>query len=113
MSQNWRQCEICIVINSKSLDSQPGIYVMMGYFITNLSINLLVKGVFKIDEHLTKLQAKWLVVSNTPFACPQICKLDHQISKITCVLRADTVTDCCYVNRQINVSSLSTNIKLL
>jgi len=113
MSQNWRQSEICIVINSKSLDSQPGIYVMMGYFITNLSINLLVKGVFKIDEHLTKLQAKWLVVSNTPFACPQICKLDHQISKITCVLRADTVTDCCYVNRQINVSSLSTNIKLL
>jgi len=48
MSQNWRQSEICIVINSKSLDSQPGIYVMMGYFITNLSINLLVKGVDRL-----------------------------------------------------------------
>jgi len=42
---------------------------------------------FKIGEHLEKLQAKWLVVSYTPFAldvCPQRCRI-RQRSKITCV----------------------------
>ena len=81
----------------------------MGYFITNLSLNLLVKN-FLNGEHLTKLQAKWLIVSYALFAldfCPQRCRT-RQISKITCVLRMETVTDCCCVNRQINVSLLST-----
>ena len=40
---------------------------MMGYFITNISFNLLVKE-FKIGEHLEKLQAKRLIVSCAPFA---------------------------------------------
>jgi len=46
--------------------------------------------------------------------CPQRSRT-HRISKITCVLRTETetVTDCCYVKRQVNVSLLSTNIKLL
>jgi len=44
---------------------------------------------------------------------PQRCRT-RQISKITCVWRTETGTDStCYVNRQINVSLLSTNIKLL
>jgi len=43
--------------------------------------------------------------------CPQRCR-NRRVSKITCVLQTETVTDCCYVNRQINVSLLSTNIKL-
>jgi len=33
--------------------------------------------IFKIGEHLAKLQAKWLTVSYTPFAlhfCPQRCR---------------------------------------
>ena len=82
---------------------------MMGYFITNLSIIVPVR-IFKICEHLAKLQAKWLIVSYVPFAldfCPRRCRT-RWINKITCFLRTETVTDCCYVNRQINVSLLST-----
>jgi len=43
--------------------------------------------IFKIGEHLAQLQAKWLIVSNTPFAldfCPQKCRTRRK-SKITCV----------------------------
>jgi len=56
-----------------------------------------------------------LIVSYAPFTfdfCPQRCKT-HQINKIPCVLLTETVTDYCYVNRQINVSLLLRNIKLL
>jgi len=52
-----------------------------------MSFNLLVKEFFKIGEHLAKLQAKWLIVSHTPFAldvCAQKCRT-RQVSKITCV----------------------------
>jgi len=72
-------------------------------------------GDFLNSEHLAKLPAKWLIVSYAPFAldfCPQRCRT-RRISKITCVWRTETVTDCCYFNRHINVSLLSTNIKLL
>ena len=74
--------------------------------------------ILKIGEHLAKLQAKWLIMSYAPFAldfCPQRFRT-RRISKITCVLRTQTVADCCCVNRQVNVSLLSTNktnIKLL
>ena len=43
--------------------------------------------IFKIGEHLAKLEAKWLIVSYAPFAfnvCPQRCRT-RQISEITCV----------------------------
>jgi len=73
------------------------------------------RRIFKIGEHLAKLQAKRLIVTYAPFAldfCPQKCRT-RWISKITYVLQTETVTDCCLVNRQINVSSLSTSIKLL
>jgi len=58
---------------------------------------------------------KMVIVSCAPFAlhfCLQRC-WSHQISWITCVLRTETVTNCCYVNRQINVILLPTNTKLL
>ena len=42
--------------------------------------------------------------------CRRRCRT-RRISKITCVLRTETVTDCCCVNRQVDVSLLSTNIK--
>jgi len=61
--------------------------------------------IFKISEHLAKLQAKWLTVSYTPFAlhfCPQRF-WSRQINWTTCVLRTETVTNRYYVNRQINV----------
>ena len=64
--------------------------------------------IFKIGEHLAKLQLTGIrlrlltsKMQNSP------------VSKITCVLRTETVTDCYYVNRQINVSLFSANIKLL
>jgi len=44
--------------------------------------------------------------------CPQRCRT-RQLNKITCVQRTETVANCCYINRQINVSLLSTNIVLL
>ena len=43
--------------------------------------------ILEIGERLAKLQAKWLIVSYTPFAldfCPQRCRT-CRISKITCV----------------------------
>jgi len=49
---------------------------------------------FKIGEHLAKLQVKWwLIVSYIQFAlnvCPQRCRT-RQIRKITCVKRIETV----------------------
>jgi len=113
MSEKWRQSEICIAINDKSQDStakQLNCDGLLHYkFITHFAS----ERTFKIGEHLAKLQAKWLILSNAPFAldfCPQ---RTHWISKLTCLLQRKTVTGCCYVNRQINVSLLSTNIKLL
>jgi len=44
--------------------------------------------------------------------CPQRCKT-RQISKIICVWWTETVANCCHINRQINVSLLSTNITLM
>ena len=47
MSENWRQSEnaLRLMINHKT--AQPSINEMMGYFITNLSLNLLVKELLK------------------------------------------------------------------
>jgi len=62
------QSEICIVINDKSqgsiaknLKSDESLYYT---FITQSAS----ERIFKIDEHLAKLQAKWLIVSYAPFA---------------------------------------------
>ena len=38
--------------------------------------------------------------------CPQRCRT-RQLNKITCVQRTETVANCCYINRQINVSAFS------
>jgi len=69
------------------------------------------KELLKIGEHLAKLQAMLLIEFALDF-CPQRCRT-RRISKRTCIRRTETVTDCCYVNGQINVSLLSTNIKPL
>ena len=88
MSENWQQSEICIVINDKSQDSTAKHLSYDGLLHYKFVNHCAGKRIFKIREHLAKLQAKWLIVS---------CR----------------VTDCCYVNRQINVSLLSKNTKLL
>jgi len=56
----------------------------MGYFITNYISQLDGERIFKIGEHMAKLQAKCLTVSYSPFALhvrPQRCRT-RQISKI-------------------------------
>jgi len=115
MSENWRQSEICIVINDKSQDSTAKYLSYDELLHYKFVIHCAGERIFKIGEHLAKLQAKWLIVSYAPFAldfCPQRCRT-RQISKITCLLRTETVTDCCCVNRQINVSLFQQNTKLL
>ena len=105
----------CIVINDKSQGSTAKHLrcdELLYYTFITQSVG---ERNFKTSDHLAKLQAKWLIVSCAPFAlhfCPQRCR-SHQISWITCVWRTETVTTHCCVNRLINVSLLSTNIKLL
>ena len=87
MTENYRQSEICIVINDKSPDSTVTHLSCDGFFITNLSFNLLVKEFLKSVKNLAKLQAKWLIMSHALFAldfCPQRCRT-RQKSKIICV----------------------------
>jgi len=82
--KNWRQSKICIVINDKSQDNTAN----------HLSFDKLIyhsicgERIFKIGEHLAKLQAKWLIVSYAPVAldfCLQR-RRTQRISKITCVM---------------------------
>ena len=115
MSEKWCQSQICIVINDKTQGSIAKHLRNDELLYYTFVIQSASERIFKTDEHLAKLQAKWLIVACTPFAlhfCHQRC-WSHQISWITCVLRMVNVTDRCYVNRQINVSLLSTDIKLL
>jgi len=111
MSENWTQSEICIVINDKSQDRPSTAKHLSGDGLLHYKFIIQFAGetVFLIGEHLPKLQAKSLVMSYAKFGldfCPQRCRT-RWISKMTCVLRTETVTDCCYVNRQINVSLLT------
>jgi len=103
------------VINDKSQDSTAKSLMYDELLHYEFIIHCAGERIFKICEHLAKLQGKWLIVSYAPFAldfCPERCRT-RWISKITCLLHTETVTDCCYVNRQINMSLLSTNIRLL
>jgi len=99
MSVNWWQPEICIVINDKSQGSIAK-HLSRGNLVPyKFIIQFPGERFFKIDEHLVKLQAKWLIVSYAPFAL-HFCPQRHgscQISKITCVLWTETVTNRCYV----------------
>jgi len=83
MSVNWRQPEICIVINDKSQGSLPKHLSWDGLFHYKFIIQFAGERIFKIDECLAKLQAKWLIVSYL-FAlhfCPQR-RRSCQISKM-------------------------------
>ena len=89
---------MCHVINDKSQDSTAKHLSCDGLihykFITQFAGETIF---FQISEHLLKVQAKWLIVSYAPFAsdfCPQR-RRTRWISKITCLLRTETVTDCC------------------
>jgi len=65
MSEKWHQSEICIVINDKPQGSTAkhlrcDELVYYAFIVQSAGDN--------IGEHLAKLQAKWLIVSYTPFA---------------------------------------------
>jgi len=59
MSEKWRQSELCIVINDKSKGSIAR-YLrndeLLYYTFINQSAG---ERIFKIGEHLAKLQGKW------------------------------------------------------
>ena len=64
MSENWQQSEICIVINNKSQDSTAKHLSCDGNLLHYKFVSHCAgKRIFKIREHLAKLQAKWLIVS--------------------------------------------------
>ena len=76
---------------------------MTGYFIINLSLQFTNDRNFTIGEHLPKFQAKWLTVSYAPFTldfCCQRCRT-RRISKISCVLRTETVFVVMLIGRLI------------
>jgi len=82
MPENWRQCEIFIVINHKSQDSTAK------QFKLNLSFNLLVQE-FLISVNIWRSYwDKWLIVSYALFALKFVVKdaeLAGYKSKRTCV----------------------------
>ena len=58
MSENWQQSEICIVINDKSQDSIAKHFSYDGLLHYKFVSHCAGKRIFKICEHLAKLQAK-------------------------------------------------------
>jgi len=82
MYEKWHHSEIHIAINdesqsniAKNLNCDKLLYYT--FIIHSAGVRI-----FKIGEHLAKLEAKWLTVSYTPFAlhfCPQRCR-SRQIS---------------------------------
>jgi len=82
-SENWRQSEICIVINDISQGSIAKHLSCGGLLHYKFIIEFACERIFKIIEHLVKLQAKWFIVSFALHFCPQRCRT-RQVTKITC-----------------------------
>jgi len=90
--RKWHQSEISIAINDESQEFKVW-WVSILHIYHSISWWNPGERIFKIGEHLAKLQAKWLTVSYTPFVlhfCPERCR-SHQVSWITCVLQTETV----------------------
>ena len=83
MSENWQQSEICIVINDKSQDSTAKHLSYDELLHYKLISNYAGERIFKIREHLAKLQAKWLIVSYAPFALRLLSsKMQNSLDKL-------------------------------
>ena len=67
MSENRQQSEIYIVINDKSKGSIAKHLSCDGLRRYKFIIQFAGERIFKISEHLAKLQAKWLIVSYSTF----------------------------------------------
>ena len=74
MSENWLQSEMCIVMNDKSRDSTAMRLSCDGLLHCKFITQFAGERIFKIGEHLAKLQATWLTVSYTPFALTFVLK---------------------------------------
>jgi len=91
--RKWHQSEISIAINDESQEFKVW-WVSILHIYHSISWWNPGERIFKIGEHLAKLQAKWLTVSYTPFVlhfCPERCSRSRQVSWITCVLQTETV----------------------
>jgi len=66
MSVNWRQSETCIMINEKSQGSIVKHVSWDGLLHYKFIIQFAGERNFRIDTHLAKLQAEWLIVSYVP-----------------------------------------------
>ena len=80
MSEKWQHSEIHVAINDESQGSIAKNLKFDELLYYTYIIHSASERIFKIGEHLAKLQAKWL--SYTPFAlhfCPQRCR-SRQIS---------------------------------
>jgi len=77
MSVNWRQSEICIVINDKSQGSIAKHLTWDGLLHYKFIIQFAGERIFKIDKHLAKLQAKLV---DCVIQCP--IRLTHLSSKM-------------------------------
>jgi len=80
--EKWRHSEIHIAINDESLGSIAKNLRCDELLYYTFIIHYPGERIFKIGEHLAKLQAKSLTVSYTPFAlhfCPQRCR-SRQVS---------------------------------
>ena len=85
MSENWQQSEICIVLNDKSQDSIARHLSYDGLLHYKFVNHCAGAGerIFKIREHLAKLQAKWLIVSYSPFALRLLSsKMPNSLDKL-------------------------------
>jgi len=115
MSENWRQSEMCIVVNDK----------WQGSIAKHLSYDgLLVKYATQCAGERIFFLNWWTFgkVTDKMVDCfmrsirlalfPQICRTRH-ISRITCAWRTKTVTNHCHINQQIYLTLLSTDIKIL
>jgi len=63
MSENWRQSEICILVTDKLQDRTAMHLSCDGSLYYKFVNHCAGERIFKVDEHLAKIQAKWLIVS--------------------------------------------------
>ena len=80
--EKWHHSEIRIAINDKSQGRIAKNLRCDELFYYTFITHFAGEKIFKIGEHLAKLQAKLIIVSHTPFAlhfCPQRCR-SRQIS---------------------------------
>jgi len=74
MSEKWRQSEICIVINDKSQGSRAKHLRNDELFYYTFIIQSAGERIFKVGEHLAKLQAKWWLLHAPHSHCTFVLK---------------------------------------